>query len=376
MNKAVLALVILTSTSLNAATYHIGNSLTWDAIYTSNALAGNVPEFSERGYHIRCGASLPYIWANQTEVCTPSPSPYGTISNIESSTWEAVTIQPFPGSTLAVDTAVIDNIIDKTRTNAENANTTFYIYATWPQKPLGPYTTVWAADVVDADGTPMLQQRGYYDALYNRVDAVTDAVVRYIPSGEVLYQLGKLIEVDALPGVTSMDQFYRDDLHLSGLGQYVTSTTMFSLLNKVNPASVWPTMPVDAPGVDFALINQTILDVVTHDVRSGLTDFNDDGLVDESDMVVWASGDVSADANLDGVVDGQDFLLWQQQATVTSVVAPPIVAVPEPAAAVLAIFLLGLPCYKSESPNHRSRTLGTFAQSTGYMVFKEDELDN
>ncbi len=67
-------------------------------------------------------------------------------------------------------------------------------------------------------------------------------------------------------------------------------------------------------------------------------DFNADGCVDGSDLLLWQDGSLEADANLDGLVDGADFLLWQQQ---VDVVEPPIVAsVPEPGTLVLACLTL------------------------------------
>jgi hypothetical protein len=344
---AALALLAASSTTVSAATYHVGNSLTWDALYSSNPLAGSTPTFPARGYHIRCGGNLPYIWANQQDVCTTSPAPYGMIGGLDDNAWEAVTIQPYLGSTLAADATTIDAMIDLARENEANDKTPFYVYATWPQLPWGPYQDVWTANVVDADETPMIQQRGYYDALYSRVDAATDATLRYVPSGEVLYQLSLLVAAGELPGVTSMRQFYRDDLHLGNLGQYVTATTMFATIDKINPADVWPVLPASVsvgPEVDYEAINRVILATIVSDARTGLADFNDDGLINSDDLALWTTGDLRADGTLDGVVDGQDFLLWQRFAQVEGVVIespvePPVelASVPEPASIVMIL---------------------------------------
>ena len=59
-------------------------------------------------------------------------------------------------------------------------------------------------------------------------------------------------------------------------------------------------------------------------------DFNDDGLVDATDLQLWKGAfgaTPGGDANGDGVSDGADFLLWQQQLGPV----PPVTAVPEPA---------------------------------------------
>jgi hypothetical protein len=336
---ALFALTL--ASSAPAATYHVGNSLTWDALYGSNGLAGSEPAFPARGYHVRCSMPLPYIWEHQQEVCTPSPAPYGTLDGLDDYVWDAVTIQPHVGSTLATDTTAITSMIDLARVNPENAATKFFVYETWPQQPWGPYQEVWTATTVDEDAAAMSQKRSYYDALYARVDANTDAILRYVPAGEVLYRLSLRIAAGELPGVTDMSQFYRDELHLNALGQYVVSTTMFAAIDKLHPVDVWPSLPAVVTEISpspYETINQTILDVMLGDRRVGLGDFNDDGLTDGADLALWTAGDLSADGTLDGVVDGADLLLWQRQAQVVEVVAPEppeIASVPEPVAIAL-----------------------------------------
>lgn len=68
-------------------------------------------------------------------------------------------------------------------------------------------------------------------------------------------------------------------------------------------------------------------------------DFNGDSLVDGADLAIWrdALGRTNAgDANGDGVTDGADMLVWQKNVGLTGA-APAAHAVPEPAAALLAL---------------------------------------
>jgi hypothetical protein len=69
-------------------------------------------------------------------------------------------------------------------------------------------------------------------------------------------------------------------------------------------------------------------------------DFDNDGDVDGADLDVWEQSfavDVDADADGDGDSDGNDFLVWQQNFTGAPATGAAS-AIPEPAAAMLALF--------------------------------------
>lgn len=70
-------------------------------------------------------------------------------------------------------------------------------------------------------------------------------------------------------------------------------------------------------------------------------DYNFDGQVNAADLAVWradygSTTKAEADGNGNGVVDGGDFLVWQRSLGQNFGV-PPVSAVPEPAAALLAL---------------------------------------
>ncbi|MBL9163227.1 MAG: sulfatase-like hydrolase/transferase [Planctomycetaceae bacterium] len=74
-------------------------------------------------------------------------------------------------------------------------------------------------------------------------------------------------------------------------------------------------------------------------------DFNDDGVIDAGDLLVWKSAfgmGSGADADGDGDSDGADYLAWQQAAQLMNVAAN-AASVPEPASGVL-IMAAGLGC--------------------------------
>lgn len=72
-------------------------------------------------------------------------------------------------------------------------------------------------------------------------------------------------------------------------------------------------------------------------------DFDEDGDVDNEDLMAWETGygtlssasHMDGDANEDGVVDGQDFLIWQAEYTGPSSLVSSVSQVPEPTSIVL-----------------------------------------
>lgn len=93
----------------------------------------------------------------------------------------------------------------------------------------------------------------------------------------------------------------------------------------------------DSDGADYLVWQRTLGTSVGSIVESSPTDFNRDGHVDGADLLVWKSAfgnNSAADADGDGDSDGADYLAWQQAAQLGNSAAN-AASVPEPAAGVL-----------------------------------------
>ena len=223
--------------------YHIGNSLTNDMQpYGVAAMANEHGFTATAGQHIHNSASLATIWNNPAGAsgARPFPDPAAYDVALPDYTWDVVTLQPHSsqGSTLGQDEEMILNFIDLTRSRPANADTRFYIYATWPSQNLGEYQSVWTQDIADADDTRTVQSRQYYTHLIERVRARTDATVLMIPAGEVLYELDRRFGASAVPEADDVTDLYRDQLHLNNAGRFVAGLTTYATIYGADPSGV------------------------------------------------------------------------------------------------------------------------------------------
>ncbi|MFV2070733.1 MAG: DUF4886 domain-containing protein, partial [Pirellulales bacterium] len=274
--------------------YHIGNSLTEDMQPLGlEQLAQIGGESLETGYHFAYAKSLDYIWANPTSVSNNQKRPDFYTPSLTGYAWDVLTLQPSngPESTLATDEASILSFIDLARSNPDNADTDFYIYAAWPRR--GNYADKWTASVADQDSTATVKVREYFDHLINRLHDATSANVLMIPIGEVLFELDQKMQAGDIPGFTSVDQLYRDNVHLSSdVGRYTAAATAYATIFGKDPTGL--TKPDGFYGSPDAFTPQlyNALHTVIWDV---VANHPFTGILDPSILI----GDVDFDADID-----------------------------------------------------------------------------
>jgi len=124
---------------------------------------------------------------------------------------------------------------------------------------------------------------------------------------------------------------FADAIHPSSFAQGYIANIAFEVLNSAyDPQGA---MPLE----DLSIVELALL----ADLLAG--DFNENDLVDGSDLSDWSTGfgmttaatHFDGDADGDGDVAGSDFLIWQQQAGSSVALSVPQQAVPEPASGVL-----------------------------------------
>ena len=269
----------VTSASSRFTTYHVGNSLTWDSMPDGiEALAGQRGILQDTGYHIRCGQTLQGIWSQPTDTCIAPVPDYGHFRDaLGGHRWTAITLQPFRGatSTLRTDETVILDMIELARGNPANAETRFYVYATWPERT--NFAARWTAPVSDEDDTPTVQAREYYAHLMARLRDRTSAPVYLIPAGEVLFVVDQKLRAGLAPGYGSVADLYRDEVHLGlDIGRFVAGLTKFATMHAqpphgiIKPAAYYGASSAVFSADVYSVVYDAVWEVVSADIHTGL----------------------------------------------------------------------------------------------------------
>lgn len=270
----IVAAPALARTSLR--TYFVGNSLT-EAVNQSRvqSLASGRGNSLDFGKNLRWGASLQYMWDNPADVSLVE-SPYNGYQNAFANyQWDVISLQPFgrPMFGPTGDRTNIANFISLARVNSPNAQ--FYLYEQWPQKAENgtlDFDANWLTAYSGGDDETV-RTRDYYTSLTTR--ARQDALpllkpVLLVPAGDVMYELNQRMKNGNVPGYTSINQFYSDNIHLNAVGSYMLSVTYYATLFRESPIGLpYDSAIIPNPAV-AAQIQDAVWQVVTGNPLAGV----------------------------------------------------------------------------------------------------------
>ena len=295
----------LCATSLHAEgirSYHIGNSLTWDARVAQFPTLSAQQEIEHiTGRHLRCGRSLPFIVREPQEQCHEDLDFGLWPEALPNNQWDVVTLQLYPDkdATLGSEMEAAVTLIETVLSNPANEDTRFIVYGAWPnQIDTNTYEEAWLAPT-DPDSllTPGAHSRDYQLAAFERIAAaLPDVEIEFLSVGELFYQADLLIR-DAVSngsdwiGFTDVSEFYHDEWHMSGRsGRWISGLAMWTAVTGGDPTTL------EVPEMDFHS------DLWTHDGRrEGLAEF-----VAERLDSVYIRPDKNPDCTGDGFLDAHD----------------------------------------------------------------------
>ncbi len=226
-------------------TYHIGNSLTWDARVSAGLpqLAADAGHTLTTGYHIRCGRSLDYILNNPTDVCIESNTLGYYEEALANYAWDAITLQPHTSATAREEYEAAKALIQLARQNPDNADTRFYMFASWGEKPFTGtlfYDDWYDPTPTDPDAN-MVRNANSFEWIYNELKNdpdLQDIDLYVIPVGYVMAEIDLRMDAGEFSDFFSAVQLYRDNLHLNNLGRFIAATTVFATLFEEDPTGL------------------------------------------------------------------------------------------------------------------------------------------
>ncbi len=238
--------------------YAIGNSLTGDLTYGFpgkglDALTAGTSNATSTGVHILSGQTLTSILQNpdHPDVITNSYGRFPTAFNTPISNFF---LQPSRGATVAQEIQAIKSFIDLARQNPANANSRFFINASWgPTLEPGSgesYYDVWRSFEATLDGG-MIASKSTFDLIMSELRA-TGYEVGIVPAGHAWFATieairnGVSIEMISRSGGVltpyslTEAELWRDPIHANHPGAFIGGLSAYSAIYGTEPIGLDP----------------------------------------------------------------------------------------------------------------------------------------
>lgn len=244
--------------------YMIGNSLTQDSQPVTGALAAYASDslrYLFAGHQIWLGHSLIAIKNSPASGEFIQGGPWNEA--LAGRKRDFLTCQPYNdgASTMGDDVTAISAFIDAFTTSSPTGKC--FLYQVWSPMGAGQnYQTNWAASVVDNLSTLTVHRRAYFNALFTRLAALYPGRLYLIPVGEVFFQLDIAIKASQLPGVTDINQIYRDDQHGGSIGRFATAATVLACLFRLKPQASSATIAIFAALSGVTTLTEAMVPVI------------------------------------------------------------------------------------------------------------------
>jgi len=148
----------------------------------------------------------------------------------------------------------------------QNPDIQYYIYETWHCTTTGtPEGCEWDNDDALAWRPRLTADLVHWESIADSMNLIHDKEMLIIPAGQAMGRLHDSIMANSIPGITSMDQLFGDDIHLTYSGIYFIACLMYGVIHKESPVGLpnqltteWDVLYDDYPTPAQALMMQNI----------------------------------------------------------------------------------------------------------------------
>jgi hypothetical protein len=269
IKKTILFIVmtLLVSTTLKAQTnktFFLGHSLiNFDVPNMVNKLSVVGAKTFSHNAHITNGANLLYHWNNPTAG--------------QGSAWDTTLVQGGFENFIVTEAVPLSNHLQWSSTyriadslyqfaKLHNPNIQYYLYETWHCNTTGtPTGCQWDNDDAMLWRPRLTADLPKWEAIADSVNLIHTKPMLIIPGGQALAQLYDSITANKVPGITSINDLFLDDIHLTNVGNYFIACVMYGVIHKQSPVGLtnqltdnWGTPYTVFPTVAQATILQQI----------------------------------------------------------------------------------------------------------------------
>lgn len=127
-----------------------------------------------------------------------------------------------------------------------NPDIQYYIYETWHCTNSGNGSTSgeggfpcdWDAGSTTAWRDRLNSDLQHWESIADSINLIYDKDMLIIPAGQAMARLYDSIIANKVPGITSMNQLFTDDIHLTYSGVYFIACVMYGVIHKESPVGL------------------------------------------------------------------------------------------------------------------------------------------
>lgn len=232
----MIAVVGASRASAAISSFFVGNSITNDANpFRMAQLSASIGQPMFYGRHVRPGWGVDPLYAFPDDPQVQTEPGVGKYTQaLQSRRWDTLTVQVFK-ETVSQAVRGTTRFANYVHAAPVNADTRILVFQAYPVRPTADETFAdkWNAPSDGSSGS--WATAAYWDLLMPQLNPIPNRVrFEIVPVGEAFYELSRRLETGGVPQITSMEELYRDEQHLNGIGRYLSAVTHLTVMNRRN----------------------------------------------------------------------------------------------------------------------------------------------